>query len=81
MLFRSNAVRILDIAMLAIIRYQGWSADDPPSPDAGPHPYPELRHFTATDPAPCAMSNPPGASLPVQPGYWFTTAQGLHCGT
>lgn len=42
--------------------------------------YPELRYFTKLDPTPFAMSNPPGASLPDQPGYWFLTAQGISCG-
>lgn len=52
---------------------------EPPANEA-PHPYPELRYFTEIDSAPYAMSDPPGASLPDQPGYWFTTAQGLSCG-
>jgi hypothetical protein len=42
--------------------------------------YPQLRYFTKIDPAPYALSDPPGASLSDQPGYWFVTAQGLNCG-
>ncbi|MGE2713038.1 hypothetical protein ACQI4L_03160 [Mycolicibacterium litorale] len=49
------------------------------APAAAPG-YPELRYFTAIDPTPYAMQFPPGASLPDQPGYWFVTAQGAHCG-
>ena len=51
-----------------------------PAENQPPQPYPELRYFTEIDSAPYAMSDPPGASLPDQPGYWFTTAQGLSCG-
>ena len=51
-----------------------------PAASQDPHPYPDLRYFTEIDPAPYAMSDPPGATLPDQPGYWFTTAQGLNCG-
>jgi hypothetical protein len=53
---------------------------EPASGDSRPNPYPELRYFTEIDAAPYAQSDPPGASLPDQPGYWFTTAQGLNCG-
>jgi hypothetical protein len=53
---------------------------EPASGDSRPNPYPELRYFTDIDAAPYAQSDPPGASLPDQPGYWFTTAQGLNCG-
>jgi len=53
---------------------------DPAAGDARPSPYPDLRYFTEIDAAPYAQSDPPGASLPDQPGYWFTTAQGLSCG-
>jgi len=69
-----------DLCGVVMLSAPPYAFDDPASPDAGPRPYPELRYFTATDPAPYAMSNPPGASLPDQPGYWFITAQGLHCG-
>ncbi|MCA2276890.1 hypothetical protein JF780_26600 [Mycobacterium intracellulare] len=53
---------------------------EPNSSDSRPHPYPELQYSTKIDAAPYAQSDPPGASLPDQPGYWFVTAQGLHCG-
>ncbi len=54
-------------------------AEPTPVPGAA-NPYPELRYFTETDAAPYNLSTVPGASLPDQPGYWFTTAQGLNCG-
>jgi hypothetical protein len=53
---------------------------EPGAGEAAATPYPELRYFTEIDAAPYALSNPAGASLPDQPGYWFTTAQGLNCG-
>ncbi|MFC3774133.1 hypothetical protein [Mycolicibacterium holsaticum] len=52
-----------------------------PLPDtARAQPYPELRYFTEIDSAPYNLAPTPGVSLPEQPGYWFTTAQGLNCG-
>lgn len=52
-----------------------------PSPTEEPTPnYPDLRYFTQIDSAPYAQSEPSGATLPDQPGYWFITAQGLSCG-
>lgn len=52
----------------------------PGSQDQAAAPYPQLRYFTRIDAAPYALDDPPGASLPDQAGYWFTTAQGLTCG-
>lgn len=52
----------------------------PAAADPGAAPYPQLRYFTEVDPAPYALDDPPGASLPDQAGYWFSTAQGLTCG-
>ncbi|EHB58510.1 hypothetical protein MycrhDRAFT_0946 [Mycolicibacterium rhodesiae JS60] len=51
-----------------------------PMPGEAPSPYPNLAYFSEIDATPYALSDPPGASLPDQPGYWFTTAQGLTCG-
>lgn len=49
------------------------------SPASAPD-YPQLRYFTKIDPAPYAMSDSVGVSLPDQPGYWFVTSQGVNCG-
>lgn len=51
-----------------------------PSADSAPRPYPNLAYFSPIDPAQFAMSEPAGATLPNQPGYWFVTAQGIRCG-
>lgn len=56
------------------------AAAEPTIDRAVPQPYPELRYFTEIDAAPYNLSLAPGVSLPEQPGYWFTTAQGLNCG-
>ena len=75
-----RCVRVLrSVAALTMLASPATVAAEPP-PDHTPHPYPDLRYFTEIDAAPYAMSDPPGASLPNQPGYWFTTAQGLNCG-
>lgn len=52
----------------------------PATDSASAQPYPELRYFTEIDAEPYNLSPAPGVSLPDQPGYWFTTAQGLNCG-
>jgi hypothetical protein len=79
-----RAVALLAIAILTVsmgVGVVGTTATALADPVAAAAPeYPELRYFTKIDPAPFAQSDPPGASLPDQPGYWFVTAQGLSCG-
>jgi len=78
---RPLSLRILAVlAAIVVMTPPARTYADPPSADQAAHPYPELRYFTAIDAAPYAMSDPPGASLPSQPGYWFITAEGLSCG-
>jgi hypothetical protein len=78
---RAAALAISAVISIAVAGSSSPACADPGalSPTAAPN-YPELRYFTAIDPAPYAMSDPPGASLPDQPGYWFVTAQGISCG-
>lgn len=66
-------------ATLAILIVVGGPISTPvAAADSGP--YPQLRYFTEVDSATYAMDDPPGASLPSQAGYWFTTAGGQSCG-
>ncbi|BBY62676.1 hypothetical protein MHEL_09190 [Mycolicibacterium helvum] len=69
------AVALALVALVSLISTPPLGRADTSSPN-----YPQLRYFTEIDSAPYAMSNPPGASLPDQPGYWFVTAQGIDCG-
>jgi len=83
-----RACRTMRIALAALVGTLTWvammsapvGAAEPAPDDAIPQPYPDLRYFTEIDAAPYNLSAAPGVSLPDQPGYWFTTAQGLNCG-
>lgn len=78
----TNLARLVVTSMLTslMVVVSPLAHGEPSSGVPAPKPYPELRYFTEIDAAPYALSNPPGASLPDQPGYWFTTVSGLNCG-
>jgi hypothetical protein len=79
-LIGSAALVVLSVTGTGITASAHRAHADPDAGDARLNPYPDLRYFTEIDAAPYDASDPPGASLPDQPGYWFTTAQGLSCG-